>query len=111
MSVLDALTVLISDHPGEDMISPRDAAATLIARGWRPPAQVIETPEELDTLPFLSIIREVFGPSPVAGCDYGGVWERRTSGWECIAAGVRRDAPRFPAVVLYLPTEKARPTE
>lgn len=67
---------------------------------------VVSTVEELDALPFLSLVREIFGPSPVAGCDYGGVWERRTSGWEQIA-GINRGetTPKFPARVLWLPSD------
>ena len=66
----------------------------------------IDTMEQLDALPFLTIVREVYGPSPSA-CDYGAVWERRTSGWQCIAGSVMppRDehAPRLGCRVLYTP--------
>ncbi|AOT25810.1 hypothetical protein SEA_TORTELLINI_65 [Mycobacterium phage Tortellini] len=66
----------------------------------------IETVEQLDALPFLTIVREVYGPSP-SGCDYGAVWERRTSGWQCIAGSVMlpRDEhrPRLGCRVLYAP--------
>ena len=66
----------------------------------------IDTLEQLDALPFLTIVREVYGPSP-SGCDYGAVWERRTSGWQCIAGSVMppRDehAPRLGCRVLYTP--------
>ena len=66
----------------------------------------IDTVEQLDALPFLTIVREVYGPSP-SGCDYGAVWERRTSGWQCIAGSVMppRDehAPRLGCRVLYTP--------
>jgi hypothetical protein len=69
-------------------------------------ARTIETVEQLDTLPFLSIVREAYGPSP-SGTDYGAVWERRTSGWHCIAGSVMppRDeyAPRLRCRVLYAP--------
>lgn len=66
----------------------------------------IDTVDQLDALPFLTIVREVYGPSP-SGCDYGAVWERRTSGWHCIAGSVMppRDehAPRLGCRVLYHP--------
>lgn len=66
--------------------------------------RTISTPEQLDALPFLAVIREVFRDSP-SGVNYGGVYERRTSGWECIA-GVYKDSsnngtPRLPCRVLY----------
>lgn len=73
----------------------------LIAEVLRPR---IETVEQLDALPFLTIVREVYGPS-ASGCDYGGVWERRTSGWECIAGTVMPpgyESPRLPCRVLYM---------
>ena len=70
----------------------------------------IDTMEQLDALPFLTIVREVYGPSPRA-CDYGAVWERRTSGWQCIAGSVMppRDehAPRLGCRVLYTPEPDA----
>lgn len=70
----------------------------------------IDTLEQLDALPFLTIVREVYGPSP-SGCDYGAVWERRTSGWQCIAGSVMppRDehAPRLGCRVLYTPEPDA----
>ena len=70
----------------------------------------IDTMEQLDALPFLTIVREVYGPSP-SGCDYGAVWERRTSGWQCIAGSVMppRDehAPRLGCRVLYTPEPDA----
>jgi hypothetical protein len=65
----------------------------------------IETVEQLDALPFLTIVREVYGPS-ASGCDYGAVWERRTNGWECIAGTVMPpgyESPRLPCRVLYRP--------
>jgi hypothetical protein len=69
---------------------------------------VVATQEQLDALPFLAIIREVFKPSPGRGLDYGGVYERRTSGWHAIA-GTYKDpadngAPKLPCRVLYNPT-------
>ena len=70
----------------------------------------IDTMEQLDALPFLTIVREVYGRSP-SGCDYGAVWERRTSGWQCIAGSVMppRDehAPRLGCRVLYTPEPDA----
>lgn len=67
-------------------------------------ARTITTPEQLDALPFLSVIREVFRDSP-SGANYGGVYERRTSGWECIAGvfkgGPDNGQPRLPVRLLY----------
>jgi hypothetical protein len=84
--------------------SPRHLAETIIG------AMTVRTPGQLADLPFLSIVREVLGPPPgaggrVGGVDYGGVWERRTSGWECVAGGVDpwRTEPRLPARLLYSP--------
>lgn len=70
-----------------------------------PDPRIIETVEDLDELPFLSVVREVYRPSP-SGTNYGSVWERRTSGWQCIAGSVMPpgyEIPRFPARLLYHP--------
>lgn len=73
-----------------------------------PTVTIAETQEQLDALPFLAIIRELFKPSPGRGLDYGGVYERRTSGWHPIA-GTYKDAtdngaPKLPCRVLYDPS-------
>ncbi|WP_327139396.1 hypothetical protein [Nocardia sp. NBC_01327] len=61
----------------------------------------IEFPEQLAVLPFLAIVREVIRSSP-SGANYGAVWERRTSGWECIAGSVDgRTEPKLPVLVLW----------
>jgi hypothetical protein len=80
----------------------------LLAVAVETPTEIIaETPEQIDALPFLSIIREVFKPSPGRGLDYGGVYERRTSGWHPIAGTYRDPAengqPNLPCRVLYNP--------
>ena len=75
----------------------RTRIAELEQQGHR----LIEFPEQLAVLPFLAIIREVINPSP-SGANYGAVWERRTSGWECIAGNAfRRTEPQLPALVLW----------
>lgn len=87
--------------------TPEDIASVLLVAINRLSATIIETQEQLDSLPFLAIIREVFKPSPGRGVDYGGVYERRTSGWHPIS-GTYRDpadngAPKLPCRVLYNP--------
>lgn len=66
--------------------------------------RTITTRQQLDTLPFLAVIREVFRDSP-SGANYGGVYEHRTSGWECIAGafkdGPDNGQPRLPVRLLY----------
>lgn len=42
--------------PHFDLASKIAVAISLAIQGWRPPAQVIETSEELDALPDLSIV-------------------------------------------------------
>lgn len=81
----------------------------LVVAAEAPVATIVTTQDELAALPFLAIIREVFKPSPGNGLDYGGVYERRTSGWHSIA-GTYKDAvdngvPRLPCRVLYDPTQ------
>lgn len=102
------------DGEALDYSADNDAATQIaelhaahVAATWRE-ARTVRTVEELDALPFLTIIREVYGPSP-SGYDYGGVHERRTSGWECIA-GVLRDTPnpiRLPALVVWMPEDES----
>lgn len=62
----------------------------------------ITTADELDALPFLTVIREI---RPRCGVDYGGIYERRTSGWQCIAGTwvepERNGPPTLPAMVLW----------
>ncbi|WP_067505058.1 hypothetical protein [Nocardia puris] len=58
---LDRLTVTIADlsrEPGEsgDGATTREAAASILAAGWRPPARVIADPADLDALPLGSVI-------------------------------------------------------
>jgi hypothetical protein len=80
----------------------------LVVAAETPVITIVNTQGELDTLPFLAIIREIFKPSPGNGLDYGGVYERRTSGWHPIAGtykdAVDNGAPRLPCRVLYNPT-------
>ena len=73
---VDALTVLISDHPGERMISPRDAAETLLDRGWRPPPRVIDHADRLSALPVGSVVLH----SPCADSS-ACVWVKDVNWW------------------------------
>jgi hypothetical protein len=80
----------------------RDHIAAAVTAG-----RTITTVEQLAALPFLSIIREIFKPSPGSGIDYGGVYERRTSGWHAIAGvysrGLDNGAPRLSVLVIWNP--------
>lgn len=67
----------------------------------------ITTDADLDALPFLSLVREKYLPSPVSGTDYGGVWERRSPGWGCLAGSVMppgHNRPRLPVTLLWMPS-------
>lgn len=82
----------------------RDADAILATPGIAVvelPAK-ITTADELDALPFLTVIREI---RPRRGIDYGGIYERRTSGWQCIAGTwvepERNGGPTLPVMVLW----------
>ena len=72
-------------------------------------ARTITTTEHLDALPFLSVVREIFRTSP-SGADYGGLYERRTSGWHPVA-GVYKGAadngfsPKLPCRFLWVPAQ------
>ena len=41
-----------------DFTMPDDAADEIIRAGWRPPARIVTTVEELDALPVGSIVRD-----------------------------------------------------
>lgn len=73
-------------------------------------SRMVRTVEELDALPFLAVVREVFQPSPGSCTDYGGIWERRTSGWEQIAGTSSPPpvhSPRLPCRLLWHPEQDA----
>lgn len=76
------------------------------ADSWQLPRR-IETADELDALPFLSIVREIWRASPVAGVDYGPVWERRASDWERISGGMYDPGtPALPVLLLWTAAPK-----
>ncbi|MFE3060575.1 hypothetical protein [Nocardia sp. NPDC059239] len=67
---LDLLTVDLADamrEPGEsgDGADEREVAASLLESGWRPPARVIATAEELDALPVGTVVVSI-APSGTA---------------------------------------------
>lgn len=93
MLVMDPL--LHDDHVADAILAiPGVAVVELPAK--------ITTADELDALPFLTVIREI---RPRCGVDYGGIYERRTSGWQCIAGTwvepERNGGPTLPVMVLW----------
>lgn len=78
-----------------------------VAASWQE-ARTVRTVEELDALPFLTLIREVYAPSP-SGNDYGGVYERRVTEWECIAGVFHEEQIpiHLPALILWTPEDGA----
>lgn len=71
-------------------------------------ARTIRTDEQLDALPFLSVVREL-PQSTIAGQpDYGAIWERRGAAWHLIAGSTWRPGsgvkPALPALLLYEPS-------
>lgn len=87
--------------------NPEPLATKILAAAEEHYRPRVETVEQLDALPFLTVIREVFRPSPGSGTDYGGIYERRTSGWQCLAGAwvepQRNGDPKLPVVVLWPP--------
>ena len=72
--------------------------ALLVEQAVRPR---ITADADLGALPRLTVLRHV-GAS-------GSLWERRTSGWLCLAGprdGEFADAPTLPAVVIWTPEER-----
>lgn len=78
-------------------------AAAILADGWRPPARVIETREELDTLGFPCVIRE----EPTHPTEfYPVIWEMGfQTGWCWAGRDFDPDdcTPRLPIRVLWTP--------
>lgn len=77
----------------------RGIAADLLAKGWRPPAQVITERADLDKLPPRSVV--------IDGCEdeilcrrEDGYWAEFGSDIVCTSSGVW-----LPATVVYTPTE------
>lgn len=67
----------------------------------------IDTVEQLDALPTLSIVRDEW--MSAAGWHHSGIWERRGMSWHCIAAPVMppgHPRPNLPARLLYRPEDK-----
>lgn len=81
-----------------------ETVAELVTEVERLRPRVIETVEELDALPTLSIVRDEW--TSAAGWQHSGIWERRGMEWHCIAAPVippGHPRPNLPARVLYTP--------
>ncbi|WP_280201293.1 hypothetical protein [Nocardia cyriacigeorgica] len=103
----DTLAYLILDCV-ETLASPSETADYLIERGWRPPARVIETAEELDALPNGTIIRDADGDVFEASADGRVFWATLPdSGWHT-DHGFAADELTLPAVVLWEPEQEAR---
>lgn len=74
---ISELAAIIEEAYSDDYGLPapgtfEDCADAILAAGWRPPARVIRTPEELDALPEGSIIRATLHHNQNAG----DVWEK-----------------------------------
>ena len=111
MSARDELAQLLADdwNPDRDPILTamfRDYAESILTAGWRPPARIIETAEELDALPNEAVIRDANGEMSMhinvpnkfnpAG--------RRIKWWgDC--QGYGWNIPVLPATVVYTPEE------
>lgn len=90
--------------PGPVDLAPSLAKAIAhdaLAAGWRPPAQVIETPEEAESLPARTVVMD--SPYPE-----GDVYQRTSDGhW--VEPGFHGTFTTrilsFPVTVLYLPAD------
>lgn len=110
----DQLAALLSDdwNPDRDPVLTamfRDYAQTILSAGWRHPARVVTTVEELDALPDGTVIRDVFGETWTLyeGLDDGIDPDDPTNyRW---AIGLNGNFPTYvtdlPATVLYEPKE------
>lgn len=100
----DTLTYLLLDCE-ETAASPRETADYLIEQGWRPPAQVIADPAELDTLPVAAVIL-------AGGQAWQGVRTPVGSAWRLAGGSTDRTSKYVlsvfgDATVLHIPPNKA----
>ncbi|MFE7799046.1 hypothetical protein [Nocardia sp. NPDC057440] len=75
MSDRDQLAALIDEHSFQAPSYSEDAAEAVLAAGWRPPPRVIETAEDLASLPAGSILVDFEGDA----------WQLMSGGWRCPA--------------------------
>lgn len=104
----------MSNYPAGSVVYVHKFSAELArAAGWRPPARVMRTVEELEALPAESIV-QVISPSEDPKEPMAIVWVHE-SGDEWVEAGSSERHPAavvdLPARLLWSPAEKVRPTE
>ncbi|MGW6121477.1 hypothetical protein ACWFRF_20715 [Nocardia sp. NPDC055165] len=101
----DTLTDLIFWEFDRGNTEPYELAGALLAKGVRPPAQVITDPAQLDALPVDSIVVDHHGAGwQMTDRDYDGtaIWEYRTTARTSaglLAAGAR-------VHLVHVPTEE-----
>ena len=83
-------------------------ADAILAAGWRPPARIVTTVEELDALAVGTVVMEGdHGTPDDTGWGFKtmpGVFHRFPDGWHVVAGHGER-APDLPATVLWEPEE------
>ncbi|NEW33819.1 hypothetical protein GV791_14775 [Nocardia cyriacigeorgica] len=101
------LTDILSPAADIDHDVARRAADAAIAAGWRPPARVIETAEELDALPVGAVVRTSEGRI----AEKVAKWNRQHDEWavprEEFSCG-SDELDDLPADVLWEPEQEAR---
>lgn len=105
MSDREQLAAILREHsmPSSESDFPADefecCADAVLAAGWRPSAQVMETVESLHALPDETIVRSCYGTAVQKVDD---VWEFPGEVGRYLCESVD-----LPATVLWRPTEKA----
>ena len=94
---------------GSLMLSVREVATRMAAAGRRTPASMIETEEELNSLPVGTVLVEGDHATPDEVVSLGlatmpGVFHRFPDGWHVVAGYGPRQVP-LPATVLWEPEE------
>ena len=82
-----------------DFNMPDDAATAILAAGWRPPARVVTTVEELDALPVGSVVRDVERTALCEKWD-GNMWADVAYEYTLSSSSIH-----LPTTVLYEPEE------
>jgi hypothetical protein len=92
-------------------------ADAVLAAGWRPPAQLLESMKDLDAVPVGTIIRTSTGRAAVKESQYDAPDAHGNYSEWSVAEGYdgslcgSDELDDLPAVLLWSPTEKASPTE
>jgi hypothetical protein len=103
------VSVLIEHVITDNYLSLKDAADAILAAGWRPPARVITDSDDMDALPWGSVVLAYGVAHQACPAEFGElpVWLKPTRLRAQTSAELLADCRGAGVTVLYIPTEKA----